>query len=96
MNAWDTAIVSSNGSPTVTWSESYQQLLERRRVALNGEVYAEKLDWFKENEKPEVVLFVGDDPALTKIVLAWTNTAVSRVGKAPLDGCLTTTHQAKG
>ncbi len=43
---------------------------------MRDDPYAQKLAWFKENEKPEVVLVVGDDPELIKIVLAWTNTAV--------------------
>jgi hypothetical protein len=50
-------------------------------------VYEERLRWFKENEKPEVVLFVGDDSTLTKIALAWTNIAVKRSPKlSPLQG----------
>lgn len=48
---------------------------------MGNDVYDEKLKHFKENEKPEVVLLVGDDPVLTKIVLAWTNTAVTGAGK---------------
>jgi len=54
---------------------------------LSNDLYDEKLKHFKENEKPEVVLLIGDDPVLTKIVLAWTNTAVRRAGKlTPLRG----------
>jgi hypothetical protein len=34
-------------------------------------LYAQKLSWFKQNESPEVVLLVADDPEFTKIVLAW-------------------------
>lgn len=48
---------------------------------MDNDVFTEKLNCFKENEKPEVVLLVGDDEALTKIVLAWTNTAVRRADK---------------
>ena len=45
---------------------------------MGDRLYEEKLRWFKENEKPEVVLFVGDDSTLTKIALAWTNTTTKR------------------
>jgi len=45
---------------------------------MSGDMYAEKLAWFKENEKPEAVLLVADDAQLTKVVVAWTNTAVRR------------------
>jgi len=45
---------------------------------MRDDIYAEKLAWFKENEKPEMVLLVADDPQLTKIVVGWTNTAVRR------------------
>ena len=45
---------------------------------MNKDLYTEKLARFKQNEKPEVVLFVGDDPDLTRIVIAWTNTRVKR------------------
>ena len=48
---------------------------------MDNDIYDEKLKHFKENESPEVVLFVGDDPAIMKIVLAWTNTAVTRAEK---------------
>lgn len=34
--------------------------------------FAEKLDYFKQNEKPEVVLLVADNPELLKIVVTWT------------------------
>jgi len=37
---------------------------------LEKDVFAEKLAWFKENEKPEAVLVVGEDDALIKIVVA--------------------------
>ena len=50
-------------------------------------LYEAKLQWFKENEKPEVVLFVGDDATLTKIALAWTNATVKRSPEvSPLHG----------
>lgn len=44
-------------------------------------LYAEKLVWFKQNEKPEVVLLVADNPERIKIVLAWTNLNVKRSDK---------------
>lgn len=43
---------------------------------MSEDLYRQKLDWFKANEKPEVVLLVGDDRALTKIVLAWPNVTI--------------------
>ena len=36
-------------------------------------VFLEKLNWFKEREKPETVLLLEGDKQLTKIVVAWTN-----------------------
>ena len=36
-------------------------------------LYAEKLKWFKQNERPEVVLLLSDNPDLVKIVIAWTS-----------------------
>jgi hypothetical protein len=33
--------------------------------------YAKKLDWFKRNERPEVVLLLADNPELVRIVIAW-------------------------
>jgi hypothetical protein len=35
--------------------------------------YVDKLAWFKQNEKPEVVLMLADDPERIGIVIAWTN-----------------------
>ena len=50
-------------------------------------IYAEHLAHFKENEKPEVVLLIADDLDLTKIVVAWTNTTVTRAERlSPLRG----------
>jgi len=48
---------------------------------MNEDVYTEKLAWFKQNEKPEVVLLVADNPERIKIVVAWTNLAVKRAEK---------------
>ena len=44
-------------------------------------IFMEKLDLFKQNEKPEAVLVVADNPDLIKIVIAWTNLDVKPVGK---------------
>jgi len=48
---------------------------------MDDRLYEEKMGWFKENEKPEVVLFMGEDSTLTKIALAWTNTTTKRSQK---------------
>ena len=45
---------------------------------MTNDVYSEKLERFKQNEKPEVILFLADNPELTRIVVAWTNTAVEQ------------------
>jgi len=37
------------------------------------DLYTEKLNWFKQKEKPEVVLLLADNPDLIKIVVAWTS-----------------------
>jgi hypothetical protein len=39
-------------------------------------LFREKLAWFKQNEKPEAVLVVADNPELIKIAIAWTNMKV--------------------
>ena len=44
---------------------------------MTDELYCEKLNWFKENEKPEIVLFITDSEPRTRIVIAWTNTKTS-------------------
>ncbi len=46
--------------------------------------YGKRLAYFKENEKPEVVLLIADDPYLIKIVIAWTNTAITHKEKLSL------------
>ncbi|MBI4337880.1 MAG: hypothetical protein HY683_08660 [Chloroflexi bacterium] len=48
---------------------------------MNNDPYAEKLASFKQNEKPEVVLLVADNPELIKVVVAWTNVEVRRPEK---------------
>ena len=48
---------------------------------MSDDLYAEKPSHFKENEKPEVVLLIGDDLDLIKIIVAWTNTTVTPAEK---------------
>ncbi len=48
---------------------------------MDDDSYADKLAWFKQNEKPELVLVVADNPELIKIVVAWTSLAVTRAEK---------------
>jgi hypothetical protein len=45
------------------------------------DLFAEKLAWFKQNERPEAVLLVADNPERIKLVIAWTNLNVRRVEK---------------
>ena len=45
------------------------------------DIYTEKLNWFKQNEKPEVVLLLADNPDLIKIVVAWTSLDVKYTDK---------------
>ncbi len=65
-DVWDTAI-------------AYCKLYESTNV--NDDLYTEKLDWFKQSEKPEVVLVATDNPELIKIIIAWTSLAVKRADK---------------
>ena len=44
-------------------------------------LYTEKLNWFKQNEKPEAVLLVADNPDLVKIVIAWASLDVKRADR---------------
>jgi hypothetical protein len=44
---------------------------------MSEDLYCENLNWFKENEKPEIVLFITDNEIKTRIVIAWTNTKTS-------------------
>ena len=48
---------------------------------MDEDLYTEKLAWFKQNEKPEAVLLIADNPELIKIVVAWTSLDVRRVDK---------------
>ena len=40
---------------------------------MTEDLYIEKLNWFKQNEKPEVVLLLGSNPDMVNIVVAWTS-----------------------
>ena len=48
---------------------------------MKEDLYTEKLAWFKQNERPEAVLLVTDNPERIKIVVAWTNLEVRRAEK---------------
>jgi hypothetical protein len=45
------------------------------------DLYTEKLNWFKQNERPEIVLLLADNPELVKIVVAWTSLVVRHANK---------------
>ena len=52
-----------------------------------NDLFSQKLEWFKANEKPEVVLLIADDPQKIRLLVAWTNTTVNRAEpKAELIG----------
>ena len=51
---------------------------QRKHRMNNVDLYTEKLTWFRQNEKPEAVLVVADNPDLIKIVVAWTSLDVRR------------------
>ena len=40
------------------------------------EFFAEKLVWFKENERPETVLLIAEDSQMEKILVAWSSISV--------------------
>jgi hypothetical protein len=42
------------------------------------DLYAEKLNRFKQNEKPEVVLLLDNNPEIVKIIVAWTSMDTKR------------------
>ena len=42
------------------------------------DLYSDKLNWFKKNEKPEVVLLLVEKPELVKIVISWTSLDIKR------------------
>ncbi len=43
---------------------------------MSEDLFVEKLDHFKQNEKPEMVLVIADNPELIRIIIAWTNLEV--------------------
>lgn len=48
---------------------------------MSEDLYSQKLDWFKQNEKPEAVLLVADNPERIKIIVGWTSLEVRRAEK---------------
>ncbi|MDP2857835.1 MAG: hypothetical protein Q8P50_07655 [Bacillota bacterium] len=48
---------------------------------MDENLYQQKLVWFKQNERPEIVLLIADDAERVKIVIAWTNLNVRRADK---------------
>lgn len=48
---------------------------------MNEDLYLEKLAWFKQNERPEAILLIANEPERIKIVITWTNQDVSRSEK---------------
>ncbi|UCD09336.1 MAG: hypothetical protein JSU79_01450 [Dehalococcoidales bacterium] len=36
-------------------------------------LYIETLNWFKQNEKPEIVLLLKDNPDFIRLIIAWAN-----------------------
>ena len=52
-----------------------------------SDLFDEKLNWFKDNEQPEVVLIVANNDDLIKIIVAWLNTRIERKNETiPLKG----------
>ena len=52
-----------------------------------NDLFIERLESFKSNEKPEVVLLIADDPQKIKILIAWTNTTIRQIENAtPIQG----------
>lgn len=48
---------------------------------MDESLYQQKLVWFKQNERPEIVLIIANDAGRVKIVIAWTNLNVRRADK---------------
>ncbi len=48
---------------------------------MNGTLYKEKLARFKQNEKPEAVLMIANNPALIRSIIAWSNLEVKPADK---------------
>jgi hypothetical protein len=54
----------------------YANGLDKMNNLQMSDLFIEKLAWFKQNEKPEAVLLIADEPERIKIVIAWTNIQV--------------------
>ena len=48
---------------------------------MSEDPFSTNLDWFKQNEKPEVVLLIADSQILVRLAVAWTNMAVARTSE---------------
>jgi len=48
---------------------------------VSNDLYAERLAWFKQNERPEAVLVIAEKPDLIRVVLAWSHTKVTPIKK---------------
>jgi hypothetical protein len=53
-------------------------VVEKEWFVMSDCVYVEKVNWFKQNEKPETVLLVADNPDRIKLVIAWTNLTIEQ------------------
>jgi hypothetical protein len=50
---------------------------------MENDFFIEKLHWFKQNEKPEVVLVIADNLELIKIIIGWTNLDLRHTDSIP-------------
>lgn len=48
---------------------------------MSEDIFTEKIEFFKQNEKPEVVLLIADSPELIKIIVTWAILDVRRAEK---------------
>ena len=48
---------------------------------MNNNLFIEKLNRFKQNEKPETVLVIADNHELIKVIVAWSNLEAKPVDK---------------
>ena len=48
---------------------------------MSEELFVEKLNRFKQNERPETVLVIADNSELIKLIIAWTNLEVRLCNK---------------
>jgi hypothetical protein len=55
--------------------------VEYEKFEMTEDLYTEKLNRFKQNERPEVVLLLAENPDLVKIVVAWTSLDTKHVDK---------------